>query len=260
MKYTTITERRQVERISTSISAVVKGKQDQGIFWKETTQLISMSRSGAGFYLDQKCEIGRLISLMSPMPRHLRSYDQERELYRVWGLVQHCSQRTDNDGAVGYHVGVAFIGKNPPSSYNKNPLQSYRIAGMNADGTWRIIEAQRDFVIRRHPRQWINLTVKLSAHDEQENLLTDENAKTENISQGGAAVFTDLKLGVGDSVNFECLDYDFSATAVVRYCNETDYKMPRLHLEFIDADFPVQKIWLPQEKDILDESEISEED
>ena len=259
MKSAAITEKRRGERVSHSLTAVVKGKENKDAVWKETTQLTSMSRSGASFYLAQKCEVGRLVSLMSPMPRHLRCYDQEKELYRVWGLIQHCSQRTAGDGAAEYHIGVAFIGKHPPGSYNKNPLQSYRITGMNEDGTWRIVEATRDFVPRRHARHWISLTVTLSALDAQKNLLTDENAQTENISRGGAAVLSDMKVGVGDAVNFECFAYDFSAAAIVREINEADYKIPRLHLEFIDADFPVHKIWMPKENDILNDSEISEE-
>ena len=80
-----------------------------------------MSRSGAGFYLDRKCEVGRLISLTMPMPKHLRCYDFEKELYRVWGLVQHCSPATGGADSA-FHVGVAFAGKNRRRAITKIPL------------------------------------------------------------------------------------------------------------------------------------------
>src|ERR1043165_714988 len=116
--------KRQNPRVSLALSAVVKAKEDKETFWKETTDLISMSRSGAGFYLNRKCDVGQLVSLMMPMPRHLRCYDADKELYRVWGLIQHCSP-VSGEGHTDYHVGVAFVGKNPPASYHENPVQSY---------------------------------------------------------------------------------------------------------------------------------------
>jgi len=256
MKSATSNEKRRNERISLSLSAVVKAKESTDDFWKETTELVSISRSGAGFYLERKCEVGSLVSLMMPMPRYLRCYDRDKELYRVWGLVQHCSP-VSGDSDAGFHVGVAFVGKHVPKSYNENPLQSYRIAGMNEDGTWRIIEAKTSFVIRRHPRYWVSLKVSLSALDDNKNMLSDETAATENISMSGAAVFSDLNVNVGDSVNLDCVEHNFSAQAVVRNRQTYEDELSKLHLEFINTEFPVEQLKLPNEKDILDEEEIS---
>ncbi len=249
---------RRSDRISLSTSAVVKFKESNEIFWKETTDLISMSRSGAGFYLERECQVGRLVSLIMPMPKHLRCYDGEKELYRVWGLVQHCSQLS-GEGDSGFHVGVAFTGKHAPRSYNENPLQSYRIAGMNEDGTWRVVEAQSSFVVRRHPRYWVSLEIFLSALDADKNLISDEKAASENVSLSGAAVYSNLNVNVGDSVNFDCIPLNFSAMAIVRNRQTSDYHLPKLHLEFIDTKFPVEKITLPheQDKDILEDEDLS---
>lgn len=245
-----ITQKRGHKRASSlSVSATVKGKDDKA-FWTETTELINMSRSGAGFYLERKCEVGRLLSLMIAMPPNLRCYDYDRELYRVFGLVQHCSPVSAGGAKSEFHVGVAFIGKIPPPSYDENPLQSYRIAGMNNDNTWRIVEAKADFIARKHPRHPISLDVLLSGWNEDDKLILDEKAKTENISLTGAAVFSDLAVDVGSSVSFDCIAYDFSAKAVVRNRQESDDEPPKLHLEFIDADFPVEKILFPDGKKI----------
>lgn len=248
----------RTERISLALSAVVKGKTDKETFWKEKTDLISMSRSGAGFYLTHKCEVGQLISLMMPMPKHLRCYDVDRELYRVWGLVQHCSP-VSGKASAEFHVGVAFIGKQVPASYNENPAQSYRIAGMNEDGTWRIIEAKTSFVIRRHPRYYVALDIYLSTVDAERNLVMDEMAITENISLSGAAIFSKLDVNVGDSVNFDSIQHNFSATAIVRNRQDEGYQMPLLHLEFINAEFPVGEVKLPSSIDVLDEDDFTED-
>lgn len=248
-------ERRQNKRSSLLVSAVVKAKENKDSFWKEETELISLSRMGAGFYLDNKCEVGRLVSLMMPMPKHLRCYDMEKELYRVWGLVQHCSLISGSEGSM-YHVGVAFAGKDSPQSYNENPQQSYRISGMNEDGTWRIVEAKTDFVMRRHPRHWVSFGVLLSAFDADDKLVMDENARTENVSVSGAAVVSNMKVDVGDSVTFDSIEHDFSSLAVVRnrQAPESEDALPKLHLEFINNQFPVEKLLLSKEKDPFEEA------
>ncbi|MEP6904027.1 MAG: PilZ domain-containing protein [Actinomycetota bacterium] len=243
-------ETRENERSSLSISTVVKAKENRETFWKETTDLVSISRSGAGFYLQHKCEVGHLLSLMMSMPRHLRCYDQDKELYRVWGLVQHCSP-VSGDAASTYHVGVAFVGKKVPASYTENPLQSYRISGMNEDGTWKIVEAQKSFIVRRHSRYWLSFEVLLAAHDNDKNFISDENALTENISLSGAAIYSNLGVDIGDSVQFNCVPHNFSALAVVRNRQTSEYELPKLHLEFIDAVFPVEELSLSSDKEIL---------
>ncbi len=252
-------EKRRGERISLSLSAIVKFKENSDTFCKETTDLVSISRSGAGFYLKRECQVGQLVSLIMAMPRHLRCYDREKEMYRVWGLVQHCSP-VSGDNNSGYHVGIAFVGKSVPASYHENPLQSYRIAGMNENGTWHIVEAKTSFVVRRHPRYWVSLEISLSVLDDDKNMISDETAATENVSLSGAAVFSDLNADVGDSVNFDCVQHNFSALAIVRNRQTYDHQLPKLHLEFVNAAFPVEEISLPGEQDILEDAEISSDE
>ncbi len=250
MSAISVNESRRSERISLSLSAVVKGKPSRDEFWKETIDLISISRTGAGFYIEKQCNIGQLISLIMPMPRHLRCYDFDKELYRVWGLVQHCSPVSSNGNSV-FHVGVAFVGRQSPASYGENPLQSYRISGMNEEGTWKIVEAQASFVVRRHPRFWLSLAVSLSALNSEENIISDDNCFTENISLSGAAVFSTLNVDVGESVKFNCKKPDFSALSIVRNRQTSDYELPKLHLEFIDAEFPMDKVALEHQTETV---------
>lgn len=225
---------------TTTLYTVVKGREDDEQ-WKEVADLVSISATGAGFYLARECKVGNLVSLMIPLPAHLRCYDHEKELYRVWGLVQHC-QLISGDDINGYHVGVAFIGKRAPASYDRDPAQSYRICGMSEDGLWKIEDARTPFKARRHIRYWKTIDLYLAQLDSRKQSIGGERTVTENISKSGAAVFSTLDVEVGDRVKFISEEYDFSGLAVV--CNRQvgDDDRARLHLQFVENTFPVETL------------------
>lgn len=230
-----------VNPISMSLYTVVKFKESDESFSKEVADVITTSSSGAGFYLKRKCEVGHLISLMMPLPAHQRSYDHKKELYSVWGLVQHCHEIAGDDGTA-YHVGVAFIGKHAPGSYDRNPKQNYRICGMNDNGLWKVMEAAAPFKTRKDMRFWKSIDLYLALLDGQKASLGGEKTITENISKSGAAVISTLDISVGDRVKFISAEYDFSGLAVV--CNRQigeDNRL-RLHLQFVENTFPVELI------------------
>lgn len=237
---------RTTERDSTYLPVIVKFKESKDDFWKESTRTISVSRNGAGFFLQRKCHVGQLLSLIIPLPRHLRCYDDDKELYRIWGLVQHCSS-VETDEVSGFHVGVAFIGRDVPAGYKENPTQSYNISGMGDDGLWKIAETGRAFVHRKNPRFWTLLEVSLELLDVEAEDLTREQTITENISVCGAAVFSNLNLRIDDCVTFTSKEHNFSALAVVRYIQKETDDRPKVHLEFLNAKFPIEKIILPIE-------------
>lgn len=242
MSFSTAVEKRQSRRVSISLSTLVKANESQDASWKEITDVTSVSMNGAGFHLRRECRVGQLLSLIIPMPQRLRCYDYEKQLYRVWGLVQHCSRVSGEDSADDYYVGVAFIGKDAPGGYDENPTQSYRLVGMGEDGLWKIEKAERAFVNRRHPRFWTSIDVSLGVLDEQEEVLTDEKTQTENISLSGAAVYSNLEVSVGDFIKFTSDTHNFAALAVVRNRKTEEDKPSKLHLEFVDASFPVEGI------------------
>ena len=234
-----------IDSVSTSLYAVVKVKESNTDTWKETANVVSVSSTGAGFYIDRECQVGRLIAIVVPLEPHLRCYDHEKELYAVFGLVQHCHLLTSDDGA-DYHVGVAFIGKRPPESYREDPTQSYRINGMNEDGLWKVKEAEKEFKPRRDPRFYHSIKHYLALVDAQKTSVAGERTTTENISKSGAAVITTLNVNVGDRVKFISEEYDFSGIAVV--CNRKSGSdgRARLNLQFVGNTFPVEKIVQPK--------------
>ncbi len=103
-------ENRKSVRFQQTGSVIVKAKINDNEFWKEKGELKSVSRLGAGFEIQKPCKVGQIISLLIPMPVNLRLYDHDKQLYRVWGLVQHC-HGVSGENFTGFNVGVAFIGK-----------------------------------------------------------------------------------------------------------------------------------------------------
>lgn len=226
---------------STLMHAVIKVKEAAGS-WKETAEVISISPTGAGFYSKRECKAGRLVSMMIPVEAHLRCYDHDKELYRIWGLVQHCHKITSDDP--GFHIGVAFIGRTAPESYQDDPEQSYRICGMDEDGLWKVKAAGKEFKPRKDARYYTVIDLYLAVVDGQKASLRGQRATTENISKHGAAVLTNLDVNVGDRVKFISEKYDFSGLAVVCNRRERSGSKATLNLQFVENLFPVQKISL----------------
>lgn len=222
--------------------AVVKGKDsaEDERAWKDVGTIVSISGNGAGFYISRECRVGCLVSLLLPLEADLRSYDRDKELYKVWGLVQHCGKRT-TEGGEDYHVGVSFIGKRPPESYYADPTQSYRICGTTAEGLWQIEEARKPFTSRKDVRYWESFDVYLTAAGTGQTLV-GERSKTENISKHGAAVFSNLDVNIGDRVKFISERFDFSSLAVICDRNLSDDKRQRLHMQFVGGTFPVESL------------------
>jgi hypothetical protein len=208
--------------------------------WSEPIELVSVSATGAGFNIGRECTVGSLVSLRVPLAAHLRCHDHESELYGVWGLVQYCLKSVV-EGNVSYSVGVAFTGKNAPESYHRNPLQHYRVTGIGEDGLWDVTETN-GFKVRRDMRYWRAVELYLSRVDARMQSIGGERTVTENISRSGAAVVSSLDVAVGDRVKFICERYDFSSLAVVCNKQEIDASKVRLHLKFVGATFPVEKV------------------
>lgn len=222
-----------------SMFSVVKAKEKDGEPWKEVADVLTVSATGAEFILARERKVGQLVSLLIPLPAHLRCHDHDKELYRVWGLVQHCTPLKKQNS---FHLGVAFIGKDAPRSYDRDPLQTYRICGMRENGLWKIDEAETPFKTRRETRHRKQIAFYLAVLDSKKIDIGGEHTTTDNISRSGAAVFSNLEISVGDRVKFISEEYDFSGLAVV--CNKDILKdkRTRLHLNFVENTFPIESL------------------
>lgn len=241
MSVRTKASKRKADFASMSFHAVVKGKEKNDRQWKEVADLISYSTTGASFNLARNCEVGTLVSLMIPLPAHLRCYDYDKEFYRVWGLVQNCETVVAEEPS-NFHVGVAFIGNTCPESYKADPKQHYRISGVGHDGMWRVAELKNSFKKRAEVRFWKSVNLYLALIDTKAGATGGERTVAENVSRSGAAVFTTLKVGIGDRVKFISEEFDFSGLAVVCNTQPSEDGRTRLHLKFVRSRFPVEAL------------------
>ena len=223
-----------------NLTAVVKGKDDRFKAWSESSEVTSLSSSGAGLFIPVPCPVGRLVSLMLPMPAEMRRYDFDKRLYRVWGLVQYCHEAVN--GPAGYHVGVALTGKDAPESYSQDPMQSYRVCGMRKSGLWRIEELDTSFKQRTSARYWNSIDGSIALLDDEMRSKAQENVVTENISESGAAVFSELRVAVGDRIKFQTHSPSFSSLSVVRDRRIGADDRMRIHLEFVENPYPILEI------------------
>ena len=218
-------------------SAVIKVREGRARVRTESVHVVSASAGGVGFYSEQKCAVGQIVSLMMEMPRDLRRYDQDKKFYKVWALVQHCEKLTRSS-----FIGVAFIGATPPDSYLANPTASFRIAGVGPNGFWTVKETERPHRQRSHTRFRNSIEVHLVFVDSEGKEEDSETALTDNISETGAAVFSNARREVGELVRVSASGYGFEATAIIRNTQADGDGRPRLHLEFIDTSFPVSRL------------------
>lgn len=228
-------------RIVTELESMVHGFDENDEAWKEFTTVLNISKSGAGFTLPRACRVGRLVKLTTPMPSELRAFDHTEKLYTVVGLVQYCQPLESQDGEL-YNIGVAFVGRNFPESYFVDPAQSYRIDGSDSAGMWTVAEAEREFSTRGQARFRAQLKVSVSLiKKHRSSASTREETVTHDISANGACVFCALDAEVGERVKFGSKAHNFYAIAIVRNRGRRSNR-PTLHLEFVDAVYPLKKL------------------
>ena len=66
-----------------------------------------------------------------------------------------------------------------------------------------------------------------------------EHTVTENISQKGAAIYTTLKLPPGRFIRLTSEQFRLSVYAAVRGHSMGPAGVPRIHVEFIDREWPL---------------------
>jgi hypothetical protein len=244
-------ENRRIQRISLPLPVRVEVKIDEKVGWYEITRLSDVSAFGAGFELKRPIKRGRLVLMTLPMPRQLRSFDYSEPQYKVWALVRRCISVGKSASEPEYSIGVAFTGKNPPVDYLEHPSKLYDLAHRTEEGKgmWQLTEADlmadeadlpKDH--RKQTRFFIPESLTIEQVDEQGNVLLSETTVTENISLGGAAVFTTLKAENGTFLRVVSPRHNIEILSIVRGQRVGPDGITRLHLEFIDRFYPLEGI------------------
>ena len=239
--------RRRRERVRLALPARVYGRESGDREWTEMTRLVDVTPFGARFRLMRPVDIGRLLRLTLAMPRQLRVFDHIEDQYRVWSIVRNAlllEQKKPKDSLL--EVGVAFIGKRPPRSYDDNPARRYEIAQTKLES--QLWAAQEDSVEqlaeipnndkRRESRQLIPIDVLIEVYD-ADKIVNSEQSVTENISRKGAAIFTSLDLQPGAFVRMSNERHNALVLGVVRKRRPGNDGITRLHLEFIGSEWPL---------------------
>lgn len=240
--------RRLRERLRLALPARIFVREGVNNEWTVMTRLVDVTPFGARFPLPRPIDIGRLLQLTMAMPRPLRVFDHAEDQYRVWAIVRNVKlleQTKPKDPLV--EVGVAFIGKRPPHSYEDHPERRFEIAQSKLESAmWTAREDSVDQLSevtptndkRKESRQMIPVDVTIDVY-EADKLVKNEQTVTENISRSGAAVFTAMDIGPGTFVKVTSDRYKATVLGVVRARRTGANGITRLHLEFVGSEWPL---------------------
>jgi hypothetical protein len=189
--------------------------------------------------------------LTLPMPRQLRSFDFSEPQYKIWALVRRCIPVGRSAAEPEYSIGVAFAGKSPPPGYLAHPSMLYDISHRDEESTgfWHLVPA--DLMAeepglptdqRKQTRLHIPEPLVIEKVDEAFNVLAKESTVTENISVGGAAVFTTMDAQTGSFLRVTSERFGVTILSIVRNARVGADGVKRMHLEFIDQFFPLEGI------------------
>lgn len=228
------------ERLPLSLPVRIQGRETPAFEWTEITRLNNVTPFGAGFPLKHPTEKGRLLYMTIPMPRQLRVFDHVEDQYRIWAVVRYMNG-TVVDGATVFNVGVAFIGKRPPASYETEPWRRYDIATTtfqpltDADEFVRPLADER----RTDTRFTIAVDMRVEVLDVNGAITETEQTVSEEISSTGATLFTTLQLSPGRFIRVTSEQFRITAHAAIRRCSTGADGISRLHVEFIDTEWPL---------------------
>jgi hypothetical protein len=141
-----------------------------------------------------------------------------------------------------FYVGVAFIGKRPPASYEKEPSKRYEVSTTVFEALTDPEEILRPFSSedqRAYTRHNIAVDMRLEMVDVNGEVVESEQTVTENISSNGATLFTTLELPPGRFIQLTSEQYRITAFAAVRTRSIGMDGVPRIHVEFIDKEWPL---------------------
>jgi PilZ domain-containing protein len=226
------------ERMALHLPVRVHVRETPDFEWTEMTRLTNVTPFGAGFPLKRPTEKGRLLHMTIPMPRQLRVFDHVEDQYRVWAVVRYMKPSVADRSM--FDIGVAFIGKRPPASYEKEPWKRYDILTTAFQAITPPEEMLTPLIDQRaHTRHIIAVDMRLELVDANGVVVQSEQTVTENISTKGATLFTTLQIPQGRFIRLTSDQHSITAYAAIRSRSTGADGVPRIHVEFIDREWPL---------------------
>jgi hypothetical protein len=229
------------ERLALQLPVRVHCRETRDYEWTEITRLINVTPFGAGFTLKRPTERGRLLHMTIPMPRQLRVFDHVEDQYRIWAIVRYVKSKI-TDKVPAFEVGVAFIGKRPPASYEAEPWKRYDIA----NNIFQALAPAEEMLApiatsdkRAHTRHHIAVDMLVTILDPEGAVVATEHTVTEDISPQGATLFTTLEIAVGRFIRLTSEQYGVTVHAAIRSRSTGADGIARIHVEFIDKQWPL---------------------
>jgi hypothetical protein len=168
-------------------------------------------------------------------------FDHVEDQYRVWAIVRYLKAKPSGKQIV-FEVGVAFIGKRAPKSYEKEPWKRYDIstnvfqALKPADEMLIPLPSEDQRTLTRHN---IAVDMRVEVLDLNGDVVESEHTVTEDISTKGATLFTTLQIPIGRFIRLTNEQQGVTAHAAIRSRSTGADGIPRIHVEFIDREWPL---------------------
>jgi hypothetical protein len=229
------------ERLALHLPVRVQVRETPDFEWTEITRLTNVTPFGAGFTLKRPTEKGRLLYMTIPMPRQLRVFDHVEAQYRIWAVVRYMKASVAEKRAV-FNVGVAFIGKQPPASFVQEPWRRYDISTTAFQALSTAEDILKPFPAtdrRAYTRHSIPVDIRVELVDVNGEVVASEHTVTEDISTRGATIFTTLQIPEGRFIRLTSDQHGITAHAAIRSRSTGANGIPRIHVEFIDKDWPL---------------------
>ncbi len=229
------------ERLALHLPVRVRGRETPDFEWTEMTRLANVTPFGAGFPLKRPTEKGRLLHMTIPMPRQLRVFDHVEDQYRIWAIVRYFKANPSEKGTL-FDVGVAFIGKRAPASYETEPWKRYDISTTAFQALARPEDMLKPLATadqRMYTRYSIAVEMRIEMVDSDGAVTESEQTVTEDISSRGATIFTTLKIPTGRFIKLTSDQQGVTVYAAIRSRSTGANGIPRIHVEFIDKEWPL---------------------
>jgi hypothetical protein len=237
-------ERRRERRAPIHQILVYQAYNADGSTIEDRAELCDASTRGASFLLGQPLDPGRVLHLAAPLPRRFRTFDAETPSYFVYAIVRHTKPVDER-----WRVGVMFFGKEPPKGFDTHPGALYFLPTDSAQPAAVSMpratqpDPEPDPGGRRQSQRFhIFVDFVLRQVDEWGTVLAEELTVAENVSFGGACVYTSLPLRVGHIVHVQERGGSFEARAEVRDTYVGIDRIRRVSLSFLDGRGPAHLV------------------
>ncbi len=214
----------------------VRWRERTGEERRETSQLLNVTPRSATLTLEAPPDLGQLLCLTLPGSHRAPGAAPNNLWALVWATAE---------AGKRHSVSVVFVCEEVPVGRGEQcePLFSYLA---EEDGRFRLQMMMADSALgnhdkRRESRVSIPVEVTLEELADDGAVERRELTVTENLSRGGAAVWTSLPAAEGRRVKLSSDLHGVSLTAVVRLRRTGPDGITRLHLEFADGRWPPER-------------------